>query len=188
MILEDDAVVNLDFAHADASGVPFSDQGFMPVDSVTLGSNPLHLPSGQSGLFIHYWAHGQQQLGQVPGGPDGTTMVTVPVAADYTDLQYELVAYTGTPVFSPATGTVTGVQSVVLAQGSLISDPKHVDHLGFSATGVDGTVFTSISAGGKPLGELNFVVHHEPGEVKQAGNLVTLSGGQVTASFVPLHG
>ena len=185
MGMTDDAFVNFTgLPDPNTGDVPFLDRGYMPVNQLTLsGSSLLHVPGGLDGVFIHYYDAVGVQHSDIHG---------LPTAIDYSHLKYELVGYKGTPTFSPAvgvTGTVSGIKQVVIAQGDLIKDATHVDHLQFSATGIDGHVFTSVQIGGQPVGEFDIKIHHELTDIggNPAAGSFTLKGGDLQATFIPLH-
>ena len=199
MTMTDDALVTFTGVARASSGVPgaagfdpgalsFIDQGYMPVNSLTLGGNPLHLPSGFDGMFIHYYnGIGVQDL------QSG--------AVDYTSLHYELVGYTGQATVSRAadgTPTVSGtLRQVVLAQGDLIPASLRAGngHLAFDASGgIGGQMDVTVQMGGKTVGELDIQVSHKATDISPAFDAsghqtgIKLDNGSLVATFVPLTG
>lgn len=173
--MTDDGLVTFGAAVA-PDAVSFSESGFMPITQMTVAGDPLQLQGRVDGLFIKYSATGSQSFG--PGD--------VPPSAAYDSLHYELIGYKGDATFGRAadgTPTVSGIHNeIVLAQGDLQSG-----QLAFTATGgIEGKVaatFTAADGGGS--GSLDLTVQHAAGDVGLTGAGLTLSGGDLTAVFVP---
>jgi hypothetical protein len=191
MTLTDDALVTFAPGATDG-GVNFTDQGYMPVTGLTLGGNPLKVPGGLDGVFLHYLGHGEQYA-----NADGTATIK------YTDLTYELVGYKGKVTFghdSSGAAVVNGglKQQVQIAHGSLLAvSPTNPESLLFGASGIDGTLKVSVQSGTSTttVGSLSLTVHHDPTDVgfrfdnpaapAQPTGL-TLDHGSVAASYIPL--
>jgi hypothetical protein len=176
--MSDDALVTFG-PPVDPGAVSFHDIGYMPVNALTISGhiagNPL--PGGLDGMFIHYVSDGVQHFA-VTGAPS---------TADYTGLHYELVGYKGNATFGHAadgTPTISGiVQQTVLTQGDLIAG-----HLAFGADGgITGEVDATVQFGGRATGRLDISVQHTAGDIGHpSASSLTLSGGKLDATFVPL--
>lgn len=176
MDMSDDALVT--FGAPAVGGLSFQDTGYMPVNTLTIAGNPQHLPGGGLGLmFIHYAGEGVQH-------PDGTI--------DYTQLTYELLSYVGQARFGHAadgTPTASGpgavsdpLHQILLAQGDLIQG-----HLAFGMDGgISGELDVSVRVNNQLVGELDISVKHGAGDIGPAQNGLTLIGGTIHATFVPL--
>lgn len=155
----------------------FLDVGFMPVNELTIGGDLQHLKGKLDGLFIRYSGEGVQSF-----AASGE-----PTTAKYTSLHYELMGYKGDATFgrvADGTPTVSGAKHLtVLAQGDLING-----YLGFGADGgITGKVNTSMQIDGQAVGTLNISVQHASGDiVRTATGGLTLDGGTLQATFVPL--
>jgi len=178
MDMTDDAVVT--FGKTGPAGTSFSDVGYMPVNQLTLGSNPLQLPSDSSHFFISYSGKGVQ---------DASGHIS------YTSLHYELIRYTGPLASFSVDGgkaTVTGASNrTVIAQGDLIknqgnlqiayADPGHT-----IIAGIAGNIDASVKIGGKTVGELDISVNHSGTDLGPAAGGFTLTGGTLHATFLPV--
>lgn len=177
LTMTDDALVTFG-APIGPGALSFTDAGYMPVNTLTIGGTLQDLKGKLDGLFIHYDATGVQQF----------AATGVPTTADYTTLHYELVGYKGEAIFghdADGTPTVSDVKHLtVLAQGDLIAG-----HLAFTAAGgIAGDVKTSMQVGGQSVGLLDLSVNHVAGDIIPSRNGFTLSGGTLHAIFCPLNG
>ena len=75
------------------------------------------------------------------------------------------------------------MQQTVLTQGDLIAG-----HLAFGTDGgITGQVDVSTLVGGRTVGSMDIAVQHAAGDLgRTATGGLTLSGGHLTATFVPL--
>jgi hypothetical protein len=179
--MTDDALVTFG-APVGADAVSFDDVGYMPINALTIAglvpgiSAPLE--SGLAGAFVQYSAEGLQYLANGQ-----------PTTAQFTQLHYQLVGYTGHAVFGHAadgTPTVSGlINQVVLAQGDLIAG-----QLNFNASGaITGEVDVTVKSGVLPLGRLDVSVQHAAGDVGHtATGGLTLSNGNLVGTFIPSVG
>ena len=183
----DDALVTLG-TPTDIQGptatTTFTDVGYMPITSQSVAGMPVNLPGWLSGLFIQYTSDGVQNLYNIgtSSNPD-----FVPTTATYTDLQYELIAYSGSATFSHGANgvpTVTGItKEAVVAQGDLISGSLAVNP---ATHAISGDVLTTMQIGGRTVGDLDITVNHAASDVGPAPSGFTLSGGTLHATFTPL--
>jgi len=174
--MTDDAVVTFG---KDGS---FQDTGFMAVTETTLGNNPLHLPGGQEHFYLSYYGQGVQ------------TPTATGATATYTSLHFDFYGYQGPDAsFSIAGGTpvVTGAQNpVLLATGELIPGQGNLQ-ITFgpngAVTSANGVIKETVQVGGQPVGELDINVAHGVSDVgyPPTGG-ISLTGGQIHATFVPL--
>jgi hypothetical protein len=174
MNMTDDALVLL--SAPDGNGVAqFTDEGYMPVNSFTLGMDPLHLPSGEK-FYIHYHdADGTQENGTI----------------HYEHLQYELVGYKGKATFTHDSSTGApimngGTNPVTLASGKLISGDLAFQPDGNGGTMIAGMIDVSVMMGGVQVGQLDISVKHEVAtDLHGAPGGFTLDGGTLQATFIP---
>ncbi len=195
MDMTDDALVTFGQAAEGSSSVPFTDEGYMPVNMKTLmlGDNSLHVPGGLDGVYIHYYNGTGVQTPRLD--PTGTTAIGADIT--YTGLQYDLVGYKGKNVsFDHAAGTNaptlegTLKQTFELAHGSLdtsqLSQLVYTPAYGKSGPTVAGDVYVSVMGGSQQLGDLKIHVSHSgSNEIATVGNQILLSGGALQAVFLP---
>lgn len=139
----------------------FHDVGSMLVTSLTVGASPLHLPGGLEGMSLSYVGDGVQKQ-------DGSI--------DYETLNYSLF------------GT-KGSATVELAHGALLPAKFHQLQIAFDAhgiSGISGELDVSVQIGNKTVGELDISVQHARADIGYTPTGLTLTGGQVHATFVPL--
>lgn len=181
--MSDDALVTFD-GPVGPNPVVFHDDGYMPVNELTIGGDPQQLKGKLDGLFIHYSGKGVQHF-----DANGT------LTADYTDLQYELMGYKGDATFghtANGTPTVSGAKHLtVLARGELIPGMGHLEFDVDRTTGevkrISGEVNTSMRIDGQVVGTLDISVQHAGGDIHYpATGGLTLDGGTLHATFMPL--
>lgn len=173
LTMSDDALVT--FGTPTADGVPFHDQGFMPVTAATIAGTPLNQPPGNNGnLFIRYTGDGTQSL-------DANGLPT----AVYSTLQYELVRYNGAGKFGHAADgslTMKGVGNpTVIGSGHLLNG-----QLDFAPDGsITGHLAATFQTSGQPAGTIDIAVNHAPGDVHFLAGGLTLDGGTLLATYTP---
>lgn len=175
--MSDDALVTFG-APVGPGALSFHDEGYMPVNELTIGGTLQQLKGKLDGLFIHYTAGGVQHFDPTSGAP---------TTADYTSLHYELMGYKGGITFghtADGTPTVSDAKHLtVLAQGDLIAG-----YLGFGADhGIAGQVEASMQVDGQAVGTLKIDVQHAARDIGYTATGLTLDGGTLHATFAPLN-
>ena len=167
-------------AAGSAFALSFEDNGFMPINEVTIAGIPEELKGQFDGLFIRYSGNGTQNF-LAPNAPS---------TADYNSLHYDLIGYKGEIAFGHAPNgspTISGGKNLTeIAQGDLI---KGLGHLGFDPTtgGIAGNVSTTFKVNDQVTGTLDLSVMHAAGDIRflPTGNGFTLDGGILHAAFHP---
>ena len=177
--MTDDALVTFTGPPNAEGATPFVDQGFMPINQVTIGGIPQDVHGKYDGLFIHYFALGTQSI-SANGLP----------SVDYSSLDYEVYGYKGDATFghaSDGTPTESGATHLdVLAQGSMIPG---TGHLQFNPDGtIKGNVDATYTVGGQQTGTLDLLISHAAADLSPTANGFTLKGGDLQATFIPAHG
>jgi hypothetical protein len=189
MNMTDDAYVSFMGPDPNSTdGVLFRDVGYMPINSLTLGGNPLHIPNGFN-AYIEYEGLGVQH----------TTTGTI----DYTGLTYKLYAYNGNagtftndPNASAGYNvTAGGIHNpVLLATGSLDPSGQHDLHFGGfdpvtqQPSTIGGQLDVSVMVGSNQIGTLDIGVQHQIAtdmHWNNAGSGFSLDHGTLTAAFYP---
>jgi hypothetical protein len=186
MDMTDDAVVTLYGDPTTGAPVPFHDEGYMPVNQVTLSGTKLQLAPGLDHFFISYHGDGVQTLSSDHPG--------AVAAYDSKGLQFDLIGYKGPNAsFSVVDGkpTLSGAHNLtVLGHGQAVGALDiSFDQLG-AVAGITGTADGSAQIGATNMA-VHIAVNHDRGDVRSFMDStghpsLALTGGTLEATFTPI--